>query len=132
MSATTKYTLGSGVPTEGSLIDGILPHVEDPNARTYNAKDWPTRTARDESHLNRPERNRREGDDHRALNRRQEKKHDGHMDLRDAVMSGPEDYTNGLRADLDGVVDLTNTEDVDVDTRWAPGKCNLPLHGYEY
>lgn len=46
------------------------------------------------------------------------------MDLREAIMRGPEEYRNAMRSNLDGIVDLRNTEDVDKATEWAPGKYN--------
>lgn len=42
------------------------------------------------------------------------------MDLREAIMAGPGGHDP--KANLDGVVDLTDTEDTDKDVQWAPGK----------
>lgn len=127
-SISPKYTLGTGVPTEGGLIDGIFPHAKNADAPPYNRKNWPTRVARDELHSERSRQKRRSHDDAptraetQGDRRQNEKRSNGGMDLREAVMRGPEDYDNGLRANLDGVVDLVNSEDTDKQTRWAPGK----------
>ncbi|KAJ4296721.1 hypothetical protein N0V90_006769 [Kalmusia sp. IMI 367209] len=133
VSLQPKYMLGSGVATEGSLIDGILPHVKDAHPRPYNRKDWPSRLARDESHLDERRRHRRESNEvdlsnprRESLGRRNEKPTEemtgGSVDLLEAIMGGPEDYDAGMRANLDGIVDLRDTEDSDKKTRWAPGK----------
>ena len=128
-SVSRQYALGTGIPTEGGLIDGIFPHADNPHAPPYNRKQWPTRIARDELHHERSRQKRHSNhDDDRAsveaerVRRKDEKRSNGMMDLREAVMRGPEDYDNGLRANLDGVVDLKNSEDTDKHTTWAPGK----------
>lgn len=131
-SSLHKYTLGTGVATGGGLIDGILPHVEDPQALSSDRKKWPSRQARDESTLI-SQRRRPANDDSSSEiiqeqpGRRNAKKNHGAIDLHQAIREGPDDYRNQLRADLDGIVDLTDTEDVDKETRWAPGQLYL-LH----
>jgi hypothetical protein len=124
-SVQPKYSLGTGVATEGSLIDGILPHVDD-------RKSWPTRFARDEPRLSSSSRAQREisgaapaHETHQSFGLRNEKpkKKSGTMDLREAAMGGPEDY--GIKAALDGVVDLRDTEDTDQKVQWAPGTMYL-------
>jgi hypothetical protein len=127
-SVQPKYSLGTGVATEGSLIDGILPRIEDSNARHSDRKSWPTRFAREEPHISSSSRNQRGisgaepvNEIHKSFERINEKpkKKNGTMDLREAAMSGPNDY--GMKAALDGVVDLRDTEDTDQEVQWAPG-----------
>ncbi|KAF2447993.1 hypothetical protein P171DRAFT_429579 [Karstenula rhodostoma CBS 690.94] len=121
----TKSLLGTGVATGGSLVDSTLPHVEDPHARLGDRKNWPTRITRDESRpsksLNGHERDNDDANgDRESFGRRNKtnRERDGSMGLREALMAGPGGYD--LKAVLDGVVDLTNTEDTDQDVQWAP------------
>ncbi|KAF1970303.1 hypothetical protein BU23DRAFT_213994 [Bimuria novae-zelandiae CBS 107.79] len=136
-SLSPKYTLGSGVPTKGSLIDGILPHFKDPQALPYNRKKWPTRAARDESKVSTPRRKRHGSDDfdksdtkHESSGRRKDKS--GLMDLQEAIGGGPEGHNNGLRANLDGVMDLRDTKDVDKETRWVPEVVHETVKPHEH
>ncbi|KAL5407437.1 hypothetical protein PMIN03_007160 [Paraphaeosphaeria minitans] len=111
-------SLGTEVATEGDLVDRILPHIEDPHARPYDRKNWPTRIARDESHLSSNDGRHVSGDDDTSDGKRGTKKRDGNLDVREAILGGSGDYD--LKAALDGVVDLNHTEDVVRDVQWAP------------
>ncbi|OAG12563.1 uncharacterized protein CC84DRAFT_1212095 [Paraphaeosphaeria sporulosa] len=117
-SGLPKYSLGTGVATEGGLVDRILPHVEDPNARPYDRKNWPTRIARDESHHSSNRDWRASDDDDTSNGKRGTKERDGTMDICEAILAGTGRYD--LKAALDGVVDLNDTEDTDRDVQWAP------------
>ena len=129
-SSLQRYTLGTGVPTEGGLIDGILPYNEEKQPPSSDRKNWPVRKPRDESHLHLQRRKPSVtgGDDnsgkvqHEQSGRRSEKKNSGFVDFQQAIREGPDKYKKRVQAGLDGIIDLNNTEDMDKETTWAPGQ----------
>jgi hypothetical protein len=140
VSTGSKYALGTGVPTEGGLIDSILPHRESTQQHTFNRKEWPSRTAREEFRQNwskgKPGGNSGEDVPHgrryslqgstssSELEEENGKRNDGLMNLRTAIMDGPTEFKrvdSDTSLGLDGVIDVSNTEDVDKSTRIAPG-----------
>jgi hypothetical protein len=143
-SSNSRYALGTGVPTEGGLVDRILPHKESTQQQMFNRKDWPIRVARNDVGQSQIKRKPvgNIGDDlteerSRSLrgsvgsslpDEEQPKRDDGLIDLRSAVMDGPVEFRrhdSDRSLGLNGVIDISNTEDVDKSTRIAPGR--LPL-----
>jgi hypothetical protein len=139
-SGNSRYTLGTGVPTEGGLVDRILPHKESTQQQKFNRKDWPIRVARNDIGQSQVKRKPvgNIGDDlteersrsfrgsvgSSAPDDEQPKRDDGLLDFRSAVMDGPVEFRrhdSDRSLGLNGVIDVRNTEDVDKSTRVAPG-----------
>lgn len=127
-SVQPKYSFGTGIATEGGLMDSILPYVEDPQAPPYDRKKWPSRIARNETDLA----SRRDwgGSDTGDASRdtRAPQIANDTTDLREAILAGPDGYD--ISAAVDGVLDLKDTEDTDRDVQWAPGMNHFVLSAF--
>ena len=142
LSSGSKYALGTGVPTEGGLIDSIRPHRENTEEHSFDRRDWPSRVAREDLPQNWSRRKPRGNSDEDVHERQKSRAsselgeersrcNDGLMDLRTAIMDGPTEFKrhdSDASLGLDGVVDISNTEDVDKSTRIAPGTLYISSH----
>jgi hypothetical protein len=140
--SAAKYALGTGVVTEGGLVDSIRPHKESTKKHNYDRKDWPSRVARDDFKNILPKRKPVGSGDNKVSHTRRQSKQEpvassqfdedalrrvsGLVDLRSAVMDGQQDSdrrNSDVSFGLNGVIDISNTVDVDKSTRVAPGAC---------
>jgi hypothetical protein len=143
--SAAKYALGPGAATEGGRVGSIRPHQENTQKHNYNRVDWPlppvphddtqqnvprrkpvgtgSRSSGEESPRTRRE-SIRESLGSSQLNEGRPSRGDGSIDLRSAVMDGQQElegYRNDVARGLHGVIDISNTIDVDKSTRVAPG-----------
>lgn len=118
-----NYTVGSGVPTNGGVFDGIRPHAKtgSRDVGLSNQTDFPLKTAREESV--------------REMSKPHEAQGTQSSGIRHATINGKAD---GEETDLarklreDGVVDLRNTTDTDGEIQWAPGMWSSSLYSLEF
>ncbi|KAF2637990.1 hypothetical protein P280DRAFT_87557 [Massarina eburnea CBS 473.64] len=145
-----KYSLGTGIATEGSLVDGIMPHVKSPSVQPYNRRDWPVRKPREkirESQQIQASTRDTEEDDRKARQRQypvqnhtgsglskesQPDHHGRRMSLKHALVDGEQGHNEYRGVDLDGVVDLRDTEDTDGTIQWAPAVTHEVVKPHEH
>ncbi|KAF2691106.1 hypothetical protein K458DRAFT_426479 [Lentithecium fluviatile CBS 122367] len=151
IGSVARYALGTGIPTEGGLIDSIRPHQESSHKSHYNRKDWPSRVARNDlrrswqrrkprgcsdDDLPRTRQASTQGSSHSSQSGEEPSRHDHDLiDLRSAVMDGQEEfdsYDGPMSLDLDGVINISSTEDVDKSTRFAPAVTHEVVKPHEH